>query len=66
MPPERLISFLRVWACGWWEVPPGVRWATRVCRAAAAAAAAAAAVAARHGGSVLFEARFGGRGIAGC
>ena len=33
--PERLMSFLRVWACGWWGLSPGVGCATQVCRAAA-------------------------------
>ena len=26
------MSFLRVWACGWWGLPPGVGCAAQVCR----------------------------------
>ena len=32
MPPERLMSFLRVRVCGWCGGPPGVGPACRVCR----------------------------------
>ena len=49
-----LFSFLRMWACGWCGVAPGVRWATRVCCRS------------RSGGPVFFEVRFRGWGIHGC
>ena len=60
MPPERVISFLRVRACGGCCVAPGVRWAARVCRLLSLTLAGLAPC-----GAVFFGVRFGGRGIPG-
>ena len=56
MPPERLMSFLRVRVCGGYGGPPGVWWATRVC---------VVAVLGRPLVAVFFGVRLGGRGIPG-
>ena len=67
MPPERLISFLRAQARGWWGAASRGRMGdSGLSPRRAAPRRAAAARAARQEGSVFFEVRFGGRGPRGC